>query len=176
MLTQENIRHLPVVVEFVSVPSTFDVELYLSFREIAGIFEGKETYLDHVKFVAETIKTSPWFVLAKCPEITVQSAFLCLELFRQIGLTVDTNYSEARDSKMRGRHWKLESEQFEYKSDHQKPLYEKGHISQRAFVMVIVNVYKMVEEGHVKRMIEKVVEVEDRIAQAEEAQAMLDKK
>ena len=173
MLSQDMIRNIPVVVEFVAVPSTFDIDLYLTFREHAGIFDGKETYLEHVKFVAETVKSSPYFVLAKCPDITIQSAFMCLELFRQIGLTLESNYSEASDSKLRGRTWENQTKYYQFAKD---APYEKGHISQCAFVMVIVNAYKLVEEGHIKKIIEKVVEVEDRIVEAEEAQALLDKK
>ena len=56
MLTQDEIRNIPVVVEFVAVPSTFDLDLYLSMREGAGIFEGKETNLENLRFVADTIK------------------------------------------------------------------------------------------------------------------------
>lgn len=182
MLSQNQIRNLPVIVEFVSVPSTFDIELYLTMRETAGIFDGKETYLDHVKFISETVKSTPYFVLAKCPEVTVQSAFLCLELFRQIGLTLDSNYSEAWDSKFRGRTWENQTrwDFMDNEDEHdeiiQSPMYEAGHISQQAYVMVIVNVYKVVEDGHIKKIIEKVVEVEDRVAEAEEAQEMLSKK
>ena len=177
MLSQNQIRDLPVAVEFVAVPSTFDIELYLSFRETAGMFEGKETYLEHVKFIAETVKSTPYFVLAKCPEITIQSAFLCLELFRQIGLTLDSNYSEAWQSKLRGRTWEPQTTwDFIDGRQDEEPVYEPGHISQEAFVMVIVNIYKVVEDGHIKNIIEKVVEVEDRVAEAEEAQEMLDDK
>jgi len=176
MLSQEDIRELPVVVEFVSVPSTFDVELYLTMRETIGIFQGKETYLEHVKFIAETVRASPWFVLAKCPDITIQSAFMCLELFRQIGLTLDTNDSNAMQSKLLGRDWRRESEHWQYSRNEGGVLYEQGHISQLAYVMVIVNVYKIVEDGFMKGIIEKVVEVEDRVVQAEEAAALLDDK
>ncbi len=167
MLTQDQIRNIPVVVEFVAVPSTFDLDLYLSMRESAGMFDGKETNLEHLRFVADTIKSSPWFVLSKAPDITIQSAFLCLEIFREVGLTLDSNYSDAFDSKFRGRTWETEAKHYEY---------QRGHIAQAAFVMVIVNVYKLVEEGVIQPVIEKIVEVEDRVEQSEIAEEMLDKK
>ncbi len=148
MLTQDQIRDIPVVVEFVAVPSTFDLDLYLSMREGAGMFEGKETNLEHLRFVADTIKSSPWFVLSKTPEVTVQSAFLCLEIFREIGLTLDSNYSDSIDSKFRGRSWENHAKHWQY---------QQGNISQAAFVMVIVNVYKLVEENIIQPVIEKIV-------------------
>ena len=175
MLTQEEIRNIPVVVEVVSVPPIFDVELYLTMRETAGIFEGKETYLEHVKFVSQTIANSPWFILSKCPDITVQSAFLCLELFRQLGLTIDTNYSEAWDSKERGRTWEMESERASFAKG-EKLVYPSGHISQRAFVMVVVNLFCIVNEQVMQKVVQKIVEVEDRYEQAQKAQEMIDKK
>lgn len=166
MLTQDEIRNLPVVVEFVAVPSSFDIDLYLSMREGAGMFDGRETNLKHVKFIAETIKASPWFVLSKAPETTIQSAFFCLELFREVGLTLDSNDSTAYDSKFRGRTWK----------GHAKYEYHQGHISQAAFVMIVVNVYKLVEDGMIAPIVEKIVEVENRMADGKAAQEMLDKK
>ena len=42
--------------------------------------------------------------------------------------------------------------------------------------MVIVNVYKLVEEGIIQPIIEKIVEIEDRVEQVEKAEEMLDKK
>ena len=167
MLTQENIRQIPVVVEFVAVPSTFDIELFLSMRESAGMFEGEETNMEHIKFVAETVKASPYFILSKVPEITIQSAFFCLEIFRQAGLTIDSNYSEAWDSKFRGRTW-----EHHVKHDF---VYDSGHISQTAFVMVIVNLYRFVEEGIMTPIIEKIVESEDRVARTEDAMEMIKK-
>ena len=165
MLTQDQIRNLPVVVEFVAVPSTFDVELYLSMRESAGMFDGKETNLEHVKFVADTIKESPYFILAKVPEITIQSAFLCLEIFREIGLTVDSNYSEAHDSKFRGRTWERESKHFKY---------EQGHIGQSAYVVIIVNLYNLVERNELQKVIENVVASEERTQKLKDNMEMLD--
>jgi hypothetical protein len=167
MLTQENIREIPVAVDFVAVPSTFDIELFLSMRESAGMFEGKETNMEHVKFVAETVKASPYFILSKTPEITIQSAFFCLEIFREAGLTIDSNYSEAWDSKFRGRTWQHHTKQ-DFK-------YESGHISQTAFLMIIVNLYRFVEEGIMTPIIEKIVEFEDRVVRTEDAMEMIKK-
>ena len=166
MLTQDQIRDLPVVVEFVAVPSTFDIDLFLSMREGAGMFDGKETNLAHLKFVADTIRASPYFILAKVPETTIQSVFLCMEIFRELGLTVDTNYSEAFDSKFRGRSWKA----------HTEYNYQKGHIGQSAFVIIIVNLYNLVEQNILQPVIEKVVDAEDRMIQLEKDMKMLDEK
>ena len=165
MLTQDQIRNLPVVVEFFAVPSTFDIELNLSMRESAGMFDGKETNLDHVKFVANTIKESPYFVLSKVPEVTIQSAFLCLEIFREIGLTVDSNYSEAYDSKFRGRTWEREAKLFEY---------ESGNIGQSAFVVIIVNLYNLVERNELQKVIENVVASEHQAEKLKKNMEMLD--
>lgn len=166
MLTQDQIRDIPVVVEFVAVPSTFDIELALSMRESAGMFDGKETNLEHVKFIAETIKASPYMVLAKTPEVTVQSAFFCLEIFRELGLRLDTNYSDAHDSKFRGRKW----------DGHAKYQYSAGHIAQRAFLVVIVNLYKFVEEGLITKIADELESVQERIDKLAENMQMLDEK
>jgi len=166
MLTQDQIRDIPVVVEFVAVPSTFDVEFCLSMREGAGMFDGKETNLEHVKFMAETIKTSPYTVLSKTPEVTVQSAFFCLELFRELGLTIDSNYSDAHDSKLRGRSWESHAKHWQYGA---------GHISQRAFLMVIVNLFCLVEEGIIKRVSDAIESIDERHMTVEKAMAMIKK-
>jgi hypothetical protein len=163
MLTQENIRELPVVVEFVAVPSSFDIDLALSMREGAGMFDGKETNLEHVKFVADTIRASPFMVLSKTPETTIQSAFFCLELFRQLGLTIDSNFSDAHDSKFRGRSW----------DGYTKFEYAAGHISQRAFVMVIVNLYTLVEEGIMTKVSNAIDSVHARVDKLNENMEML---
>jgi hypothetical protein len=166
MLTQDQIRELPVVVEFVAVPSAFDIDLALSLRESAGMFDGKETNLEHVKFVADTIRASPFMVLAKTPEATIQSAFFCLEIFRELGLTIDSNYSDAHDSKFRGRSW----------NNHTKHRYATGHISQNAFVMVIVNVYALVEEGIMTKVSDAIDSVQARVDKLTENMEMMDEK
>ena len=167
MLSQDQIRNIPVVVDFVAVPGDFDIDLALSMRESAGMFDGVETNLEHVKFVAETIKASPYMILAKTPDITVQSAFFCLEIFRELGLTVDTNFSEAHDSKFRGRSWKAQAKDWQY---------EKGHIAQSAFLIVIVNVYRLVEEGIISKITDEIQAVEDGVEKLNENMEMLDKK
>lgn len=172
MLTQDQIRNIPVVVEFVAVPSTFDIELALSMRESAGMFDGNETNLEHVKFVADTIKASPFMVLSKTPEITVQSAFFCLEVFREIGLTIDSNYSDAYDSKFRGRTWEVHSKRWNYKQEK----YERGHISQTAFLVVIVNIYALVEQGIMLKVSNSIDSVNKQIEKLKENMEMLDGK
>ena len=167
MLSQEQIREIPVAVDFVAVPSTFDIDLVLSMREGAGMFDGIETNLEHVKFVAETIKESPYMILSKTPDITVQSAFFCLEIFRELGLTLDSNLSNASDSKFRGRTW-------EHHAKHYK--YQQGHIAQMAFLIVIVNVYKLVEEGIISKIADKIQSVQDRVNKLNENMKMLDEK
>lgn len=167
MLSQEQIRDIPVAVDFVAVPSTFDIDLVLSMREGAGMFDGTETNLQHVKFVAETIKESPYMVLSKTPEVTVQSAFFCLEIFRELGLTLDSNLSDASDSKFRGRTWEQHAKHYNY---------QQGHISQMAFLIVIVNVYKLVEEGIISKIADKIQSVQDRVDKLKENMKMLDEK
>jgi hypothetical protein len=169
MVSQNELIDLPVVVELVAVPSSFDMDLFLSMREGAGMFKGSETNLEHVKFIAETIKASPWFILSKAPELTIQSAFFCLEVFRQLELTVDSNYSEAWDSKFRGRTWERESDHWNFQQ-------ADGRLSQVAFVMVIINLYRLVEDGILRPVLQKVAEVEERVENALETQKMLDKK
>jgi hypothetical protein len=167
MLTQDDIRDIPVAVDFVAVPSSFDIDLVLSMREGAGMFDGKETNLEHVKFVAETVAASPFTILSKTPDITVQSAFFCLEIFRELGLTIDSNYSEAQDSKFRGRKWEMESKHYEY---------QRGHIAQSAFLIVIVNVYRLIEEGIMDKVSDAIDSMQERVDKMNENMEMLDEK
>jgi hypothetical protein len=183
MLNQNDLINIPVVVEIVAVPSTFDIELYLSMRESAGMFQGDETVLSHVKFIADTIKASPYFVLTKCPDKTIQSALFCLHIFNEAGLTIDSNYSEAYDSKKRGRSWewatkmnflKIKSKDVSKARKRWNDNSSKDYgISQEAFVMVIINLYALIESGILEPVIEKVVEAEDRVKHLNETINMI---
>jgi hypothetical protein len=169
MVDQNEIVNLPVLVELVAVPRSFDIELYLSMRESAGMFDGSETVLNHVKFISDTIKASPYFVLSKCPDKTIQSAIFCLHIFNEAGLTVDSNFSEAYDTKVRGRKWERYLDwNFIRKDKKDRPQRFRldstsQGVSQRAFVMVIINLYALVESGILEPIIKKVVEAEDRV-------------
>lgn len=153
MVDQNELMHIPVVVEIVAVPSSFDIELYLTMRESAGMFDGHETALNHVKFIAESIKGSPYFVLSQCPDKTIQSALFVLYIFNKAGLTIDSNYNHANDSKFRGRELDFATK-WEFFSD-------KG-TSQHAFVVIVVNLYALIELGVVDQIQKQVKDTLER--------------
>ena len=162
MLTQDELRHLPVIIEFLAVPSTFDIEYYLSMRESVGYFENKEINLDNVKFISDAIKSTPFFTLTRAPELTIASCLFCLEIFRELGLTLESISDQHMDSKFRGQNYKrlLHLDYKEGKKQH-------------PFCIIVVNLYKFVEEGLLEPIITRLVDIEDRKEEVERAIRLL---
>lgn len=164
--SQDELRDVPVIIEFVAVPNTFDIEYYLSMRESTGMFINEEMNLTHIKFISDTIKSSPWFVLSKAPDLTIASCLFCLEVFREIGLTIESISDQHEDSKFRGQDYKR------FLHYHYKDRDNQTN-KQMPFSITIVNLYQLVQEGILKPVIEKIVEIEDYVEKIEGTMEMV---
>jgi hypothetical protein len=120
-------------------------------RESTGNFSNEEMDLDHIKFMSDTIKSSPYFVLSRAPKLTIVSCLFCLEVYRELGLTLESVSDQYEDSKFRGRNFKGFLNWHYSNKDHK----------QAPFCIVVVNAYTLVESGLLKPIIDKIVEIED---------------
>jgi len=154
MVRQEELNNVPVIVEFVSVPETFDIDCFLSMRESMNKFRNNHMQVEQIKFVSDAVKASPFFVLTKVPHITISSCLFCLELYRELGLTVDI-FSDIHDSKFRGITFERYME------------YEDKEDVMQALAIIIVNLFPLLKEGIVEKVLEKIVETEEYIESVE---------
>jgi len=150
--SQDQLLDVPIIVEFVAVPNSFDIDHYLSMRESTNNFSNAEMNLDNVRFISDTIKSSPFFVLSKAPELTISSCLFCIEIFREIGLTLQSVSDQHENSIFRGQDFKRFLH-YSYKNDSQE--------SQVPFCIIVINTYQLVEEGVLEPIVEKIVEVEE---------------
>ena len=159
---QSQLQDVPIIVEFLAIPDTFDIEYYLSMRESTGLFSNEEINLEHVKFMGDTIKSSPFFVLSKAPELTIASCLFCLEIFREVGLTLESVSDQHDHSKFRGQDFKR-FVNYHYKNDS----------AQVPFCIITVNAYRLVEDGLLEPVIRRITEVEDYAASIADTMEMV---
>jgi hypothetical protein len=161
MVDQNELNDVPVIVEFVSVPETFDIDCFLSMRESMNKFKNNHMQVTQIKFIAEAVKASPFFVLTKVPHITISSCLFCLELFREIGLTIDI-FSDIHESKFRG----ITFERFMKHDD-------EDYDVRQVLAIIIVNLFPVLKEGITEKVLEQIVETEEYIEHVEKTKQIV---
>jgi len=78
----------PVHVEFLSIPSYFDINHYLTIREVTGQFMSHEITLESVTLIADAIKEGPVFTLSSPSGKYAASAIFAIEIFKKAGLQI----------------------------------------------------------------------------------------
>ena len=84
-------------VEFVAIPSDFDISSYLSLRESAGIFgDFKEVNLSQVKMIMMGIQNSPVFAVLNNTMLSPSSCMYVLSVLNDLGLVIKSIHNPIR--------------------------------------------------------------------------------
>lgn len=145
---QRNIH--PVHVEFVTLNPNFDINMYLSIREITGNFMSQEITLKSITLISESIKASPVFTLSSPTGTYAASAIMFIEIIKQIGLQVKS-LSNFIPTDTKSYEYLLKGSRFT--NDDGKPVMD--------MTFVFINLYKLVEYGVLEPVIKAVVDAED---------------
>jgi hypothetical protein len=84
-------------VEVVAIPPDFDINMYLSLREGAGIFESKDISLKQLQIISEAVKFTPIFVIQNNLRISAVTCMFYLKVINEIGLTLKSIPNPFRD-------------------------------------------------------------------------------
>jgi hypothetical protein len=140
----------PVHMEFVAVPSYFDIHSYLSIREISGQFMNQDVTLESITLMASAIQEGPIFTLSSPTGTYAASAFYVVEILKQIGLTVKA-FSNFVATDVKSYEHLLRDTTF--KNENGKPIID--------MTIIFINLYKIVEEGVLEPIIKNIAEAED---------------
>ena len=140
----------PVHIEFVAIPSYFDIHSYLSMREVTGIFMSHDITLKSVTLIAEAVKEGPVFTLSSPTGTYCASALFVIEVFKQVGLTMKA-FSNFLPVEVKSYESILKNTTF--KNEDGKPTID--------MTVIFINLYKLVEEGVLGPVIEALTKAED---------------
>ena len=140
----------PVHIEFVAIPSYFDIKTYLSMREVTGIFMSHDITLKSVTLIAEAVKEGPVFTLSSPTGTYCASALFVIEVFKQVGLTTKA-FSNFLPVELKSYESILKNTTF--KNEDGKPTID--------MTIIFINLYKLVEEGVLGPVIESITNAED---------------
>ena len=87
-----------MTIEFVAIPPDFDIVSYLSMREQAGIFESKKINVEHLKIIAEGVKSSPVFMMLNNIRIDPITCLYFLKIINELGLVLKSLYNPMREN------------------------------------------------------------------------------
>ena len=140
----------PVHLEFVAIPSHFDIKSYLSIREITGQFMSQEITLESVELIAHSVKESPVFTLSSPTGTYAASAIMVIEIIKQVGLQVK-NLSNFMPTDVKSYEHILKNTRLTNRDG--KPVMD--------MTFVFINLYKLVEDGTLSPVIEALVQSEE---------------
>jgi len=140
----------PVHIEFVAIPSYFDIHSYLSIREITGQFMSQDITLESVTLIAEAVKAGPVFTLSSPSGTYCASALFFIEILKQIGLTMKA-FSNFLPTDIKSYESILKNSTF--KNAAGKPIMD--------MTIIFMNLYKLVETNILGPVIEQVVKAEE---------------
>ena len=150
-----------VHVEFVAIPSYFDIKSYLSIREVTGQFMNQEITLESVCLIAEAVKEGPVFTLSSPTGPYAASALFFIEILKQVGLTVKA-FSNFMPIDVKTYEPILRDSRFTNSSG--KPVME--------MTIIFINTYKLVEDGILAPVIEAITNAEDYAGELENTSQM----
>lgn len=139
-----------VHIEFVAIPSYFDIKSYLSIREVTGLFMSHDITLESVLLIAEAVKEGPVFSLSSPNGTYAASALFVIEILKQVGLTMKA-FSNFLPVDIKSYESILKNSTF--KDQNGKPVID--------MTIIFINAYKMVEEGVLTPIIEALTTAED---------------
>jgi len=140
----------PVHIEFVAIPSYFDIKSYLSIREITGMFMSHDITLKSVSLIAQAVKEGPIFTLSSPSGTYAASALFVIEILKQVGLTIK-GFSNFLPTDIKSYESILKNSTF--KNPDGKPTIN--------MTIIFINLYKLVEEGVLTPIIESIINAED---------------
>jgi len=140
----------PVHVEFLAVPSYFELEHYLSIREVTGIFMSHEITLASVQLISSAIKEGPVFTLSSPTGTYAAAAIFTIEIFKQAGLQIKS-FSNFMPTDVRSYESILKHSTFTNRDG--KPVID--------MTFNFINLYKCVEEGVLEPVIAAVQAAEE---------------
>jgi len=140
----------PVHIEFVAIPSYFDVDSYLSIREITGQFMSQDITLESVTLIAEAVKEGPVLTLSSPTGTYCASALFFIEILKQIGLTMKA-FSNFLPTEIKSYESILKNHTF--KNADGKPVMN--------MTIIFINLYKLVETNILSPVIEQLVKAEE---------------
>ncbi len=158
MMADSNQTH-PVHIEFVAIPSYFDIKSYLSIREISGQFMSQDVTLESITMIAEAVKEGPIFTLSSPTGTYCAAALYVIEIFKQVGLTMK-GFSNFLPTDVKSYEYILRDETF--KNEDGKPIMN--------MTVIFINLYKLVEEGILEPVIEAISQAEDYAEEIRETQ------
>jgi hypothetical protein len=138
-----------VHIEFVAIPSYFDIKSYLSMREITGQFMSHSITLESVVMIAEAVKEGPIFTVSSPTGTYASSALFVIEVLKQIGLTIK-GFSNFLPTDIKSYTNILKNTSFERDG---KPVID--------MTIIFINLYKLVEEGVLEPVIKDLIKAED---------------
>jgi hypothetical protein len=147
----------PVHIEFVAIPSYFDINSYLSMREVTGMFMSHDITLKSVTLIAEAVKEGPVFTLSSPTGTYCASALFVIEIFKQVGLTIKA-FSNFLPVDIKSYESILKNTTF--KNADGKPTID--------MTVIFINLYKLVEEGVLGPVIESIIRAEDYAGELED--------
>lgn len=140
----------PVHIEFVAIPSYFDIHSYLSIREITGQFMNQDITLESVTLIAEAVKEGPVFTLSSPTGTYCASALFFIEILKQVGLTMKA-FSNFMPTEVKSYESILKNSTF--KNDDGKVVMD--------MTIIFLNLYKLVESNILAPIIEQLVQAEE---------------
>ena len=146
-----------VHIEFVAIPSYFDIKSYLSIREVTGLFMSHDITLKSVLLIAEAVKEGPVFSLSSPNGTYAASALFVVEILKQVGLTMKA-FSNFLPVDVKSYESILKNTTF--KDQNGKPVID--------MTIIFVNLYKVVEEGVLTPIIEAITNAEDYAGELED--------
>jgi hypothetical protein len=139
-----------VHIEFVAIPSYFDIKSYLSIREVTGQFMNHDITLESVLLIGEAVKEGPVFTLSSPSGTYAASALFVIEILKQVGLTMKA-FSNFLPIDVKSYESILRNTAF--KNQDGKPVID--------MTIIFINTYKLVEEGVLGPVIEAITKAED---------------
>jgi len=139
-----------VHIEFVAIPSYFDIKSYLSIREVMGQFMNHEITLESVTMIAEAVKEGPVFTLSSPTGKFAASALFVIEIFKNVGLTMKA-FSNFLPIDVKTYEPILRNSTFT--NQNKQPVMD--------MTIIFINTYKLVEEGVLAPVIEAITEAEE---------------
>lgn len=142
------------VIEFVAVPEFFDIDHYLSIREMTGFVETVD--LKQMQILAEAIKGSTIFVTGDNYRISATTIFMLLQIYDELNLVI--NLSTDKPWKPRGTDYQTVA------GWHIKRDRDIGDdVRNRPMSFVIINLLQLQQEGILDKALESVVNLEEHL-------------
>jgi len=138
------------VIEFVAIPDFFDIEQYLSIRELTGFVDTVD--LKQMKLIAESIRYSSIFTTGDNYSISATTIFMLLHIYNEINLVI--NLSTEKPWKPRGVEYKTVAE---WHVSRDRDI--NGGTRNQPMSFVIINLLQLQKEGILKKALESVLEL-----------------